>query len=54
MNINIDHIGFCLGDYDAEVCEDCPSHAECLQLYISDQMILKVDELDPENNKVGC
>jgi hypothetical protein len=58
MMIQIEHTGFCLDDYDDDKCQDCPSLGQCLRLYIHDQqqkdVILKIDELDPENNKVGC
>lgn len=33
----IDHIGFCLGEYDEKKCKDCPTLEECLKMYEKDQ-----------------
>jgi hypothetical protein len=54
MMIQIEHTGFCLDDYDDDKCQDCPSLGQCLRLQQQKDVILKIDELDPENNKVGC
>ncbi len=53
MKTNIEHTGFCLGEYDPEDCKDCPSLKECLDLYAEENK-LEVDERDPDNYKVGC
>lgn len=53
-DFKIEHMGFCLDQYDESKCNDCPTELECLKMYLEEQQFLKVDELDPENNKVGC
>lgn len=34
IQIEPGHTGFCLGDYDKDICKDCPSLIECLELRI--------------------
>lgn len=50
IKINIKHTGFCLGEYDNDKCQDCPTLAECLKLYISD---LPADHCDI-NPRIPC
>lgn len=35
------HTGLCLGDYDSEICQDCPSEKECLELRDKEQVHFK-------------
>jgi len=28
----LSHTGFCLGEYDKDLCSDCPTEKECLEL----------------------
>ena len=32
MEEELPHIGFCFGEYDKDICNDCPSEKECLEL----------------------
>lgn len=35
------HTGLCLDDYDSEICQDCPSEKECLELKDKEQIHFK-------------
>jgi len=38
MPDNRPHIGFCLGEYEKEVCCECPAEKECLELRDRERM----------------
>lgn len=47
---DIDHTGFCLGQFNTVKCIDCPTKRECLVMYGKDQ-VQKVLKMIEEDNK---
>ena len=33
----VGHTGFCMADYDALKCHDCPTEFECMKLFIKER-----------------
>lgn len=56
MKVKIDHVGFCLGDYEDDVCNDCPSLADCLKMYINEHPVKEEKKLDfcDINPRIPC
>ena len=43
--MKINHIGFCLGQFDTLMCHDCPSLKKCLIMFGRDQAVLNVQRV---------
>jgi len=44
--MKIDHTGFCLSEFDTDLCRDCPTLRDCLVMYAKDAVKKVLDEMN--------